>query len=127
MQEGSRRYQLLGIKQAQHGHGSRYFTITVNELQPLKGFPWWSSGKDFTSKCRECGGESLVKELRSHTPQGQKMKAKKRKQYCNKLNKDLEKWSTAKEIFKKWIITFKNCESLYDTFITYIKYNSIKN
>ena len=34
---------------------SQYFTVTINELQPLKGFPWWSSGQAFTFKCRERG------------------------------------------------------------------------
>ena len=44
---------------------------------------------------------SLVGELKSHRPQGQRTKTK-QKQYCNKFNKDLKKkWSTSKNLKEK--------------------------
>ena len=36
-------------------------------------------------------------------PHGQRTKTLKKKQYCNKFNKDFKKWSTSKKIFKKII------------------------
>ena len=41
--------------------------------------------------------QSLVQELRSHKPQGQKKQNLKQKQYCNKFNKGFKKWSTSKK------------------------------
>ena len=43
---------------------------------------------------------SLVGELRSHMPRGQKNKNIKQKQYCSKFNKDFKKVHI-KKIFKK--------------------------
>ena len=46
--------------------------------------------------------QSLVKELRSYMPHGQKTQTIKQKQYCNKFSKDFNKWST----FKKFICIY---------------------
>ena len=43
---------------------------------------------------------SLVRELRSHTPQGQNTKNIKQKQYCNKFNKDFENGPHKKKSLK---------------------------
>ena len=65
----------------------------------LQGIPWRSSGWDFAFQCRSVG-QSLVRGLRSHMPNGQKKKSRtyKRSNFCNKFNKDLKKkWSTLKK------------------------------
>ena len=41
--------------------------------------------------------QSLVGQLRSHMPWGQKKKDIKQKQYCNKFTKDFKKWFTSKK------------------------------
>ena len=45
--------------------------------------------------------QSLVGELRSHTPHGQKTKNIKQKQYCNNFNKDFKNGPHAKKNLKK--------------------------
>ena len=44
--------------------------------------------------------ESLVVELRSHMPCGQKPKHKQQKQYCNKFNKDFKNGQHQKNLKK---------------------------
>ena len=44
---------------------------------------------------------SLVRELRSHVPWGQKNQVIKQKQYCNKLKKDFKSGPLKKKILKK--------------------------
>ena len=52
--------------------------------EPMKGVRVWS----------------LVREVRFHTPRGQKNQNKKQKQYCNKLNEDSKNGPQQNKIFK---------------------------
>ena len=54
--------------------------------------------------------QSLIGELRSHMPCGQKNQNIKQKQYCNKFNKDLKK--KKRSISKKKILKKENGTSL---------------
>ena len=63
------------------------------------GLPWWSMVK--TSSNAGVWVWSLVRELGSHMPFGQKNKNMKQKQYCSKFNKDLENGPHQKKKIKK--------------------------
>ena len=65
-------------------------------------FPGNPVAKIPPSNAGRVSSQSLVGELRSYMPCGQKNpKHKKQKQYCNKFNKDFKNWSTLKKILKK--------------------------
>ena len=87
---------------------------------PLRGGHWPRPGQSAISSQKPCFGtslvvqrlrlrlpiqgmqvQSLVWELKSHMPRGQKNQNIKQKQYCNKFNKHFKKWSTSKKILKK--------------------------
>ena len=71
-----------------------------NILNVFWGLPCWSSGKYLASKCRRCGVQSLVIQLRSHMPHGQKIKHK-TEEILSQIQLTLLKWSISKKKNKR--------------------------
>ena len=92
------------------------YTLSLSFKCNFWGLPWWSNGYDLAFKFR-VRVQSLVRELRSHMPHSQKTNIK-QKQYWNKFDKDLKKWSTLKLFLKKRL---KKCNSLERFPLVYLK------